>query len=84
MSATEAELRAAQKLVQRIRPLLAHRPSQTQGAVLADLLAIWLAGHIVQGDPAETAKLREDMLATHLEFVRLLIPVNSRAIHGDT
>ena len=48
-SISEAELRAVRKLVQRIRPLLAGRAAQMQGAVLADLLAIWIAGHIVPG-----------------------------------
>jgi hypothetical protein len=74
---------AAEKLVQSIRPLLAGRSPQTQGAALADLLAIWLAGHVVEGNPAETDTLRDELLEAHIEAVRRLIPINSRQIHGD-
>ncbi len=70
-------------LVERIRPLLAGRSPETQGAALADLVAIWLAGHIVQGNPAATDELREEMLEAHTAVVRELIPINSHAIHGD-
>jgi len=81
MSATDP--RDIEKLVERIRPLLSGRSPQTQGAALADLLAMWLAGHIVQGNPAATDELREELLEAHTAVVRKLIPVNSHAIHGD-
>lgn len=55
---------------------LAGRDPMIQGAVLADLVAIWLAGHIVPTDKDLTNKLREDLLAVHVEHVRKLIPVN--------
>jgi hypothetical protein len=64
-------------LVDRIKPLLAGRPVETQGAVLADLLAIWLAGHQVEGDPEATRAMREALLAFHLEQVRDLTKVNA-------
>lgn len=63
-------------IVERIRPLLAGHPPMVQGAVLADLLAIWIAGHIVVGKPTRTAEIREAFLERHLELVRELIPVN--------
>lgn len=59
-------------LVERIRPILAGNHPAVQGAVLADLLAIWLAGH-----PAE---LRHELLTMHDATVRKLIPVNVEAI----
>lgn len=71
--------RDAQGLVEEIRPLLAGYPSPTVGAALADLLAIWLAGHFA-GGAAENAALREELLAMHLKVVRKLIPVNEREL----
>jgi hypothetical protein len=35
-----------------------------QGIILADLLAIWLAGHQVEGDPQATTKIRGELLAS--------------------
>jgi hypothetical protein len=66
----------------RLWPLLSGQPPEVQGAALADLLATWLAGHVVEGDAAATSTLREEMLAEHMHIVRQLIPINSRAIHG--
>ena len=48
-----------------------------QGAILADLLAIWLAGHQVEGDSDATRKLRADILATHLLGIEELTAVNA-------
>jgi hypothetical protein len=59
-----------------IRPLLIGRPKEVQGAALADLVSIWLAGHVVRGDPKATERWRKDILAMHVETVRLLIPIN--------
>jgi hypothetical protein len=59
-------------VVARIRPMLAGRHPGEQGAILADLLAIWLAGH-----PFE---LREALLDNHVERVRDLIPPNVKAM----
>jgi hypothetical protein len=64
-------------LVTRMSKVLASHPPQIQGAVLADLLAIWLAGHFVRGDPEETAKLRAILLSIHLDAVHKLVEVNA-------
>jgi hypothetical protein len=66
------------RLVKQIEPLLAGQPRQLQGAVLADLLAIWLAGHYVEGDQAATTELRAELLKHHLETVDRLVPVNEK------
>lgn len=66
---------AIEPLVQAIRPLLAGKHAAVQGATLADLLAIWLAGH-----PPE---VREEMLAMHVAEVRNLIPPNAAIIRGE-
>ena len=64
------------ELVQAISPLLVGRSHWVQGAVLADLLAMFLAGHIVRGDPKATERLREVMLKHHVIGVRKLIDLN--------
>lgn len=59
-------------LVEQIKPILAGKHPGIQGAVLADCLAIWLAGH-----PKE---LRDDLLKMHLEKVAELVPVNAKIL----
>jgi hypothetical protein len=66
------------ELLSRIGPILAGRPPQVQGAVLADLFATWLAGHFAE-TPEQTAELREVLLEQHLDLVRKLIPLNEAA-----
>jgi hypothetical protein len=74
------ELTDIADVVARIMPLLAGRAPGVQSAILADLLAIWLAGHQVEGDAEKTRKLRADLLAGHLTLVRQLAPVNAKII----
>ena len=73
---TEAE--AVENLVKAIVPLLRGKSVQVQGAALADLLAIWLAGHVDHDDPEgqNSDRVREEMLELHLKAVRALIPIN--------
>jgi hypothetical protein len=63
-------------LVREIRSLLAGRDASVQGAVLADLLAMWLAGHVHLGDPEATKRARELMLEAHIVGVKALIDIN--------
>jgi hypothetical protein len=63
-------------LVREIRPLLAGKDPSVQGAVLADLLAMWLAGHVHLGDPEATKRARELMLEMHIVGVKALIDIN--------
>ena len=69
---TEAKARDVDRIVEAIRPLLAGRPHEVQGAVLADLLAMWIAGH----HPA----LRHEMLTMHVDMVRKLVAPNEAAL----
>jgi hypothetical protein len=71
-SSAEPSARTALDIVERIRPLLAGYHPAEQGGALADLLAMWLAGH-----PHE---LREALLSHHVERVRELVPVNVKAM----
>jgi hypothetical protein len=76
----DAGTREIAHVVELIKPILAGREPIVQGAVLADVLAIWLAGHQVEGDAEATRKLRGDILATHLLMVEELTAVNARII----
>ena len=66
----------AMALVKKISPLLAGRDANVQGAVLADLLAMWLAGHVQLGEPEQTKRMRELMLEAHIVGVKTLIDIN--------
>jgi hypothetical protein len=68
-------------LVDRLKPLLAGRSPAIQGAALADLLAIWLAGHHLEGDADATRKMREELLTFHIGQVRETITINERILN---
>jgi hypothetical protein len=59
--------------------LRGHHP-YVQGAVLADLLAMFIAGHSLVGDAKGTDQMRENLLAEHIKAVRLLIAPNEKII----
>jgi hypothetical protein len=67
-------------LVDKLKPVLKGYPPPVQGAALADLLALWLAGHRDPRGFAETTQLRAALLEHHMEHVRQLIPVNEAEI----
>lgn len=69
-----------ERAVERIKPHLGGYPPEVQGIILADLLAIWLAGHQVEGDSDATRKLRGGILATHLLMVEELVAVNAKIL----
>ncbi len=52
------------------------------GGVLADLTAIWLAGHSDERGAAETKRVREHMLKVQTKMVRRLIGPNEDIIEG--
>jgi hypothetical protein len=61
----------ADEVVRRIRPILQGEGPEVQGAVLVELLAIYLAGHI--GPGAE--EMRKWQIETMLDSVRELVPL---------
>ena len=75
-------------IVDQIKPILAGKDNALKGAVLADLLAIWIAGHRVWPEGGvtperaarETLRLRSGLLNFHMKQVRHLIPVNNKII----
>lgn len=58
-----------------IKSLLAGHGPALQGAILGDLVGMWLAGH-----PAER---REWLLDHHIDMVRKMVPVNEAALFGE-
>lgn len=71
--------KAAIEVACEIHPLLAGLHSRIQGAVLADLLAAWLAGHH-GANAADTMAFREELLALHTEAVRRLVAMDRDAL----
>jgi hypothetical protein len=59
-----------------IRPLLRGFPAEIQGAVLAELTSMWLAGHMGPG----ADRVREELLDMHVTMIRDLIPEQEREI----
>jgi hypothetical protein len=68
------------RAVERIRPILAGRPPEMQGAILADLVAMWLAGHQCAGDKYLTRQLREGLLARHCTAVLHLVEIEAKIL----
>jgi hypothetical protein len=79
MTDASEQANEALELARVISVLLAGRDQDVQGAALADLLAMWLAGHVIRGNPKKTADLREVMLDEHLKAVRSLIEPNYKS-----
>ena len=75
MDAEMKTARHAAMLVDFIKPILANNPPEVQGAVLADLLAIWLSGH--------APFTRDKILQAHIQGMWDLIAINERLIFGD-
>lgn len=70
----------ALSLAERVRPVLAGNPPDIIGAALADLVAMWIAGHFDTRGAIETAKHREQLIGQWLDTVRQLIEVNEQMI----
>lgn len=58
------------QIAQEISPLLAGEAPETQGAVLAELLSMWLGGH--------RPDLRDAVLEMHIRTVKALTVVNDK------
>lgn len=71
---TSVEVAKIITLVELISPLLADHKPFTQGAAIAELLAMWLNGHVLDAaDTEATKKMRETLLEGHIAFVKELI-----------
>ena len=61
-------------LMRLIRPILAGHKPETQGSVLADLTAYWLAGF-----PAE---VRQELFDNQVTAIWEMVPLNAAEIRG--
>jgi len=68
-----SKARTADSLAAKIHVLLAGQGADVQGAAIADLTAIWLAGHIVSDNVAATAGLRAEMFKMHEDLIWTLV-----------
>jgi len=64
------QLRLSEQLVAQIKPLLAGKDALEVAMALADLTALWIAGHAVINDEAKTLELRSSLFAAHCALVR--------------
>ena len=80
--AAKLTARAVEPIVDRIRPELAGQAPELVGAVLAELVSLLVAGHIIPGDRGATDRLREELIAGFIRTVRGLVEVNHKILHG--
>lgn len=77
MTQSPSDIETVRDMVSEIGTILHGKGPAIQGAVLADLLAMWLAGHVAGED---TEEIRRDLLESHIKVVRELIPENEKVI----
>jgi len=61
------------ELIERISPLLHGNPPGVQGAVLAELVARFVAGHFHEDGKEASAKVRRSVIADFVKLVRGLV-----------
>jgi len=77
---TEEEIVEIQMLVHSIHELLKGRDPTLIGAVLADLLSLWLGGHIDLDSKNGTHRIRAELLRIHIRTVEQMIPLSAKEI----
>jgi len=65
------------RIVERIKPILSGAHPAVVGVALAELVAIFIAGHQVDREA------HEGLLALHAETVRDLVPIIEASINAD-
>jgi hypothetical protein len=76
MSKTDDLVQTALQLSEELQPFmdrLAGRGPMVQGGALADLVSMFIAGHVVLGDPTATYQMREVELELFFHAVRALV-----------
>jgi len=80
----KAMLVRAEQVSREIQGRLHGLGSKIQGAVLADLVSLWLAGHFAHSggaiDPQATQLIRDQMFADWVETVIDLVPESEKEI----
>jgi hypothetical protein len=77
---SSAAAKLSQKLCAKIAPLLAGNDPAVQSAALADLSAMWIAGHFVPNSVSGTKELRKELLREHVKLIRQLVPLNEQKL----
>jgi hypothetical protein len=72
--------RRCKELWPHMQRALAGLSPMSQSAIIADMTALWLAGHVVRGNPEETAQLRKDLLTVYVDLVQDLVPLNAKQL----
>jgi len=72
MDQSDRDARTVRTLVAMIKRHLAGQSPAVQGAVLADLTSLWIAGHR-SPDPVEQDRMRTMLLVMHMDAVKQLI-----------
>lgn len=76
----EEQFKEAPEIAERIYPMLAGLHPTVQGAIIADLTATWIAGHVVEGNPQDTEKLRKFLFEQHIRLTSSLIEPNAEML----
>ena len=76
MTEPPADLDAVLALVEAVKPFFEGKPPEVQGAALAEMLSVWLAGHVNQDNPDKSDRVRKAVLELHLKAVWRLVPIN--------
>jgi len=84
----ELMTRRAEQVSKQIQPMLAGLGPYIQGAILADLVSLWVAGHIHQdelllpqdGDRPLTDQARAEVFDEWIGMVRKLVPASEQEI----
>jgi hypothetical protein len=72
---TEEEVRRAQALGTLIKPMLHGHGPDVQGALLADMVSLWIAGH----NPV----IRAEVWANWARLVHQMVPASEQELYGN-
>lgn len=78
--ATPEHTEQVEALAGALGELLHGEDPRVVGGALADVLAMYIAGHVVFGNAEATMRVRTAALALHIDIVQSLIPVNAADI----
>lgn len=76
-------LHQVESTAEKIAPFLAGLSSHMQGAIIAELTATWLAGHVIVDSPHGSRALRECLFTAYIEAVRDLANLEVARRGGD-
>lgn len=78
----ELNVQLVVETVAQISPLLAGKPPNVQGAVLAELLALWISHHIVVPEnEKEQHEIWDTLMIMHWQHVYELIEANAKEMN---